>query len=321
MYDIIGDIHGYSGQLEALLKRMGYCCEKGYYAHPQRKAVFVGDYIDRGPGIRRTLQIVKNMVENGAAHAIMGNHEYDALAFFTQTASGSFLKKRSRRRIKRHKKTIEAFRVAPHEGEMFLEWLWSLPLFLELDGLRFVHACWDDEQIEYLKKRLPDARLSPEFLAEASQPKTKANKAVQTILHGKKIALPGETTYRLGKNKLIRDIRVKWWKTVQTSNYKSMAVNAQWFWVVEKIPQILLRQTPIGYPENAPPVFFGHYWIRGMPRVQKSNVCCVDYSVAKNGRLVAYRHYGEKKLSNKNFCYVQKNNLMKVVRNLASMFF
>jgi hypothetical protein len=52
------------------------------------------------------------------------------------------------------------------------------------------------------------------------------------------------------------------------------------------------------YAEKPIPVFFGHYWLRGTPSVYRSNVCCLDYSVAKKGKLVAYRFGGEKNLTN-----------------------
>ena len=48
-YDIIGDVHGQAGKLEALLEAMGYRNHSGAYRHPSRKAIFVGDFVDRGP--------------------------------------------------------------------------------------------------------------------------------------------------------------------------------------------------------------------------------------------------------------------------------
>jgi hypothetical protein len=58
------------------------------------------------------------------------------------------------------------------------------------------------------------------------------------------------------------------------------------------------------YPENDKSVFFGHYWLKGRPSVYKDNICCLDYSVAKGGKLVAYSLNGESILENKNFTYV-----------------
>ncbi|MBP6235158.1 MAG: metallophosphoesterase [Saprospiraceae bacterium] len=67
MTDFIGDIHGHASKLELLLRKLGYELKSGTYNHTERKLLFIGDYIDRGPQIRETLHLVRNMVENGIA--------------------------------------------------------------------------------------------------------------------------------------------------------------------------------------------------------------------------------------------------------------
>ena len=47
-YDIIGDVHGEGTKLVGLLTHLGYVKSNGVYRHPQRRAIFVGDLIDRG---------------------------------------------------------------------------------------------------------------------------------------------------------------------------------------------------------------------------------------------------------------------------------
>ncbi|MEM6752693.1 MAG: polynucleotide kinase-phosphatase, partial [Cyanobacteria bacterium P01_C01_bin.38] len=92
-FDIIGDIHGCCDELELLLEKLGYqtsvsnnnstpsplsppSSSSNTYSHPQgRKALFLGDLVDRGPRILDTVKLVKNMVEAGAAICIPGNHE------------------------------------------------------------------------------------------------------------------------------------------------------------------------------------------------------------------------------------------------------
>ena len=54
-------------ELLHLLELLGYDRRKGHYSHPTRKAVFVGDFIDRGPQKREVLQFVRPMVESGSA--------------------------------------------------------------------------------------------------------------------------------------------------------------------------------------------------------------------------------------------------------------
>ncbi|GAA1556177.1 hypothetical protein GCM10009731_08170 [Streptomyces globosus] len=71
-FDIIGDVHGCSSELEALLDRLGY--RDG--VHPEgRTAVFVGDLVDRGPDSPGVLRRVMGMVASGSALCVPGNHE------------------------------------------------------------------------------------------------------------------------------------------------------------------------------------------------------------------------------------------------------
>ncbi|MGI5253068.1 polynucleotide kinase-phosphatase [Actinacidiphila glaucinigra] len=71
-FDIIGDIHGCSSELETLLGKLGYVDG----VHPEgRTAVFVGDLVDRGPDSPGVLRRVMGMVAAGDALCVPGNHE------------------------------------------------------------------------------------------------------------------------------------------------------------------------------------------------------------------------------------------------------
>lgn len=85
-FDIIGDVHGCADELELLLERLGYEYYRNgddgpkAYGHPlDRKAVFVGDLVDRGPRVLDTIQIVRAMVEHGSALCVPGNHDMKLL--------------------------------------------------------------------------------------------------------------------------------------------------------------------------------------------------------------------------------------------------
>lgn len=101
MYDIIGDIHGYATPLRRMLQKLGYKKKGGSWHQPGRKVIFVGDYIDREPEIRETLQIIKGMVDHNNAIALMGNHEYNALAYHT-TIGGYPLRRHSEQNTRQH---------------------------------------------------------------------------------------------------------------------------------------------------------------------------------------------------------------------------
>jgi len=81
-FDVIGDIHGCCDELEKLLGQLGYARESSEapFGHPGgRKAVFVGDLVDRGPRILDTLNLVRQMVRAGTALCVPGNHEVKLL--------------------------------------------------------------------------------------------------------------------------------------------------------------------------------------------------------------------------------------------------
>jgi len=66
-YDVIGDIHGHAEELRTLLRQLGYEERNGGYVAEGRNAIFVGDFIDRGPAIREVLQIARAMVRRNGA--------------------------------------------------------------------------------------------------------------------------------------------------------------------------------------------------------------------------------------------------------------
>ena len=83
-FDIIGDIHGCSAELEALLTRLGYQLTDHGYAHPDgRKAAFLGDFCDRGPQNIKVLRIVMDMVKAGNAISVPGNHDIKLLKYLS----------------------------------------------------------------------------------------------------------------------------------------------------------------------------------------------------------------------------------------------
>jgi hypothetical protein len=110
--DIIGDVHGQAGKLKRLLRVLGYEKFGGVYGLAGRKAIFVGDLIDRGPAIGETLEIVKAMVDAGSAICAMGNHELNALAFQTPDGTGSYIRPHTKKNIKQHAKDAGVFRVS-----------------------------------------------------------------------------------------------------------------------------------------------------------------------------------------------------------------
>jgi protein phosphatase len=76
-FDIIGDVHGCHNELCELLERLGYLRDADAgYRHPEgRRAIFLGDLVDRGPRIVETVRLARRMVLAGQALAVPGNHD------------------------------------------------------------------------------------------------------------------------------------------------------------------------------------------------------------------------------------------------------
>lgn len=86
-------------------------------------------------------------------------------------------------------------------------------------------------------------------------------------------------------------------------NYKSISVESLSNLPETAIDLSLLKNNDY-YKINEKPVFFGHYWQKGQPTQFKDNICCLDYSVAKGGHLVAYSFDDEVKLTENKLTYV-----------------
>jgi hypothetical protein len=122
-YDIIGDVHGHADKLEGLLRKMDYELIDGTWQHPERKVIFVGDLIDRGPRQIDSVMIAKRMVEGGHAHIVMGNHEFNAIAYATPNPNkpGDFLRTHegewAAKNFAQHQKFLEAFVLEQQQSE------------------------------------------------------------------------------------------------------------------------------------------------------------------------------------------------------------
>lgn len=286
-YDIIGDIHGYADELEKLLQKLGYNLSNGIYRHPEkRKVIFLGDYIDRGPKIRETLHIVKNMCDAGNAEAIMGNHEFNAVCFTTpDKVNGGYYRKHTFTEINQHFETLKQFKNFKDEWEnLFIPWFKNLPLFIEKGDFRAVHACWDSEHINWLKRNYK-GKLTIDFLADFNKDNSIEKKVIEETLKGKEKKLSNGHSF-FDKDGVERtECRIIWWQPIE--NRKSY-IDILMFCPTK------LEKDPVDIDEfhlykSDKPVFFGHYWLKGIPKIINRKAICLDYSVAKKGQLVAFK--------------------------------
>ena len=90
---------------------------------------------------------------------------------------------------KQHQATLEQFAKYPDEWKSYVEWFYTLPLFLDLQDLRIVHACWDDNHIAWLKNN-SYFTLNDELLLASHQKNTLAYEVINDTLKGKEFNIP-----------------------------------------------------------------------------------------------------------------------------------
>jgi hypothetical protein len=301
-FDVIGDIHGHADELRALLARLGYEERNGAYSAANRKAIFIGDFIDRGPKIREVLEIVRAMVTRDAASAVMGNHEFNAICYHTPDDAGGFLRAHSPKNNHQHQATIEQLAaVDPEEWRSHLEWFKGLPLFLEIEGLRVVHASWDESLIRIMRGR---SFHDPDVLTLAASKGTSEFQAVERLLKGPEISLPEGHSCDDKEGVARTEMRVAWWRSrpkKKRVSYSDLSMPNGSLIPDVLVPASVLESLP-SYGRREPPVIFGHYaLISSSPSLLERNAACIDYNIARDGFLTAYSWTGEKQLKQENF--------------------
>ncbi len=145
--DIVGDVHGEIDALNGLLAHLGYA---GDGAHPDgRRLVFVGDLTDRGPDSPAVLERVGDLVAAGHAQCIVGNHELNLLRDAEKHGNAWWVRPERPREF-------AAVPVTVAQKSRMRRFLVELPLALEREDLRVVHACWNDAAIAMLRAREAD---------------------------------------------------------------------------------------------------------------------------------------------------------------------
>jgi hypothetical protein len=296
--DFIGDIHGYADKLESLLCKLGYDDSSGVYQHPDRKAFFLGDFIDRGPDNPRVVRIARQMVEAGYAYAIQGNHEYNAVTFNLLGDDG-YLRPHSIKNITQHTSTLLQYHHKQKEYDSDIAWYKSLPLYIETEGFRAVHAAWDQTSIDILSKETQNGILSDDQWHESAKKDAKLADAVEKTCKGIELSLPPGKSFSDKDGTVRHDIRIAWWQNPNGKSYEDMSVIKGL-----GLEDVKFESDFDYYQESERPIFFGHYWLNGIPTLQKHNVCCLDFSVAKDGYLCAYQWDGEQTLDNDKIIYV-----------------
>jgi Calcineurin-like phosphoesterase len=304
-FDVIGDVHGEYDKLVELLSHLGYSESDGAWAHPSRTAIFVGDLIDRGPKQLETVHLVRAMVESGWAQCILGNHEFNAIAWVTPDPedSGKFLRDHHKPgNREQHQAFLDVVEGTRKQRDI-TDWFKTLPLWLDLPGLRIVHACWHEESMDVLRPVLgPNHTLTEEAILWGSRQGHRIYEALEVVCKGPEVALPAGISFADKGGKVRHEVRVRWWQE-DLSTYRKAAIGPPDDMAM--IPDVALPEEWKAHPYSGPPVLFGHYWFTGKPEVISPRFACLDYSVANGGPLVAYRWDGESELSSDKLAWLR----------------
>jgi hypothetical protein len=218
------------------------------------------------------------MIEERHALAVMGNHELNALAYHTEDPKkpGKFLRRHSDKNVHQHSETV--LQLKPRELRFYLEWFRTLPMWLDQDGLRVVHACWDDNAITKIAQAQRKHRgVTTSFLQAAYSRKNSLFGMVETVLKGKEAKLPNGKSF-LDKDRNKRtEIRTKWYLPPTGHTFGSYALQSDRIRCDVKLTKaVIVQASP--YPTNAKPVFIGHYWLwaKKRPRYLVKNVACLE---------------------------------------------
>jgi hypothetical protein len=161
---------------------------------------------------------------------------------------------------------------------------------LDLDGLRVIHACWDERMIEYIEGR----PVTNDFRVSACLDGGDLFGAVEALLKGKEATLPSGVEFVDKDGHRRSATRVRWFDDPEGQTFRTYSIEQ-----IDcdlPLPQ-KIKDAALPYPEDEKPVFIGHYWMkRPQPDLLRQNVACVDWSVAKGGFLCAYRCDGEREL-------------------------
>lgn len=314
-YDLIGDVHGCGATLERLLQKLGYTKIQNIYQHPKRRVIFLGDIIDRGPRIREALLIAHDMVQKGSALMVLGNHEFNAITYCTKAKNSAsndaeYLRAHTPGHTRQISETLEQFANYPEEWNELIEWFKTQPLFMQLgdvdagNSFRVIHACWDHELIKAHQARFGDGHFDEAFLHETAQPDSLSARTKQRLISGVSLPLPQGMKVRSSDGHERSNFRTKFWSQ-QAQTYGELLFQP------DPLPKEIAkeriskdhRSQMVNYAPDEPPLFVGHYWLRGKPKPITNNIACLDYSAVKYGRLVAYRMDGEQQLNAKNFVW------------------
>lgn len=301
-YDIVGDVHGCADKLSELLHKMDYQKKGDVYCHPERKVIFLGDFIDRGPYQKETLKIVRPMIESGEAMSVMGNHEFNAICYSTKLGD-DYVRPHSEKNRHQHEIFLDQFPYESDEYYEAIDWFKSLPVYLDFEQFGVVHACWCEESLQSLDLTIQGNRLKDEAYTNYADNSHAHYHALEKILKGPEVKLPEALYFKDKDGHERKHARFRWWADMSVQNYERLEFSEAEITDAHK-DMLTSADLPEPMTPEGKVIFVGHYWLQGDPKPLSDKVACVDYSVAKDGKMTAYRYNGENKIHQSAFIWV-----------------
>jgi len=164
------------------------------------------------------------MVERGSARCVLGNHELNAIGWLTERdgAPGEFLRPHSTKNRTQHERFLAAVGEGSARHGAWVEWFRTLPVALDLGGVRVVHAWWADELVARVFEADP-APLAGAGLHRALDRRSPLGAAIDGLTKGHELALPEGADHRDKEGHVRTDVRTKWWLH-GAATYREVAV-------------------------------------------------------------------------------------------------
>jgi hypothetical protein len=226
------------------------------------------------------------------------NHEFNAIAYSQWNEERSdFCRSRTEPNGKKHHKQHQAFieqiGLDTPESREVLDWFRTTPMWLDLGGLRVVHACWDQQSIDHLATVAgPGNGVTNRIIIDGTNASTATHNAIEILIKGPEIDLDGRVYLDKGGHER-RHARQQWWKA-DAKTLRDVALIPTNTKGQDGEPFSSLPETPLDDVDRTTdtddvPVIVGHYWENGTPAVLGPKAACVDHSAGRGGPLVAYR--------------------------------
>ena len=298
--DLIGDIHGELPALENLGRELGYAVADGW-RHPEgRLPIFLGDLVDRGAHSFEVASLVRELDLRGRALCLMGNHEYNLVAWSLGVPGYERPKKSNSTTIAEIERQRDAW-------QPLLAWMRDLPLALDLPDLRVIHACWHVPSLDLVTPHLEAPRRPPTEGGTAAW--VRSHVALRSPFEGgslvaglpgdtadhdaiiphedliKGFELPAEKPFRDNDGKLRTRVRATWWSSARELVLTDKPQVFGHYWNVPPVEGQFAPPHPSGHPDL-------RAWCDPLAKVcpetgsvpLEGDFACVDFNGVTNAR-------------------------------------